>query len=110
MDPVELGAVAFGKGSSTNESSEAPFWMRPLLRDQPETMKDCVSELERVAVGNGMLVLVVSEYRDARVAAGVIWAATLALRDRARATARVKWNNMVRLCGASPVAKVVQVL
>jgi len=63
---VEPGAGALGKGSSTNAISSAPFSILPLLRLHPETRNDCASELERVAVGNGRLVLVVSEYWEAR--------------------------------------------
>ena len=49
--------------------------MRPLERPQLDVMNDWVSELLRVAWGNGRPVLVESEYCDATDAAGVVdWA------------------------------------
>lgn len=46
--------------------------MRPLERPQLDVMKDWVSELSRVAVGKGIVVLVESEYCDAADAGGVV--------------------------------------
>jgi len=54
-----------GKGSVTKAVSFAPFWIRPLLRDQvfaESWIKFAASELANVGVGNGIDVLVVSEY------------------------------------------------
>ena len=62
--------------------------MRPLLRDQPEVIKDCVSELEAVAVGKGMEVLVVSEYCEARADGDAI-CATARRGETTRAHARI---------------------
>ena len=58
------GVGEFGKGSVTKAVSFAPFWIRPLLRDQIlfDWMKFVASELDNVAVGNGIEVLVASEY------------------------------------------------
>ena len=45
-----------------------------MLSDQPEVINDCVSELERVAVGKGMLVLVVRANCDALSVGDASWA------------------------------------
>ena len=58
---VEAGADLFEKGSATKAMFPPPCWILPLLSDQPFLMKDCASELESVAVGKGMDVLVVRE-------------------------------------------------
>ena len=58
---VEEGAGLFGKGSFTKAMFPPPCWILPLLGDQPFLINVCASELGRVAVGKGMLVLVVRE-------------------------------------------------
>lgn len=84
---VVPGAGELGNGSATNARLSPPFVIRPLLRDQPEVMKDCVSELEAVAVGKGMEVLVVSEYCEARADGGAS-CATASRGETTRAHAR----------------------
>jgi hypothetical protein len=59
------GVGELGKGSVTKAVSFAPFWIRPLLRDQSfemSWMKSVASEVDKVALGKGIDVLVVSEY------------------------------------------------
>jgi hypothetical protein len=68
------GVGELGNGSVTKAVSFGRFWMRPLLRDQPleiSWMKFAASELDNVALGNGIEVLVASEYRLATPSAAV---------------------------------------
>jgi hypothetical protein len=63
--------------------------MRPLERPQLDVMKDWVSELSRVAVGKGIVVLVESEYCDAADASGVVCANAWAATKRRKVNAKV---------------------
>lgn len=56
--------------------------MRPLERPQLDVMKDWLSELSRVAVGKGIVVLVESEYNDATDAGWVVCAHACAAKRR----------------------------
>jgi len=76
------GGGELGKGSAIKSRLEAPFWMRPLERPQLDVMKDWVSELPRVAVGKGIVVLVESEYCDAADAGGVVCASVCVAKRR----------------------------
>lgn len=63
--------MKFGKGSATKARLSDPVWTRPLLNDQSAASNAWVSVLDKVAVGNGRLVEVVKEYREATVEAAM---------------------------------------
>jgi hypothetical protein len=68
------GVGELGNGSVTKAVSFGRFCIRPLLRDQSferSWMKFAASELDNVAVGKGIDVLVVSEYWVAMASAAV---------------------------------------
>jgi hypothetical protein len=68
------GVSELGNGSDTKVVSFGRFWILPLLRDQSferSWMKFAASVEDKVAVGNGIDVLVVSEYWVAMSSAAV---------------------------------------
>lgn len=61
----DTGTGLSGKGSLTKAKLLEPSCILPFSNDQSETMNDWAPVEGRVAVGNGIDVLVVREYKEA---------------------------------------------